>query len=62
MKKINFCGIHDVIDCIRDDVYTANNANKNHDYDIAISCINRSIKHAENLLRRFNDMQDLLSK
>lgn len=59
MKKTDFCGVTDAIDCVSDDVYAAIAATENEDIDLAASKLNSAIKHAEYTLSRLIAIRDL---
>jgi len=58
MKNTDFCGVTDAVDCINDNVYSAIDAIKNENIELAESKLNIAIKHAEHTLSRLTAIRD----
>lgn len=62
MKKTDFCGVTDVIDCIRDDVYRSIDAITIANDEKSKRQLNEAIKHTERLLKRLNEVRGISKK
>jgi hypothetical protein len=62
MKKTDFCGVTDVIDCIRDDVYRSLDAIAISNDEKSKRQLNEAIKHTERLLKRLNEIRGISKK